>query len=314
LLARRSVLLPLLLSACGSALAASQPAEVPFSGTLEVGLVREKSQFNVVHIDEAALLLSEGSTRSTETFRHIAASGSATTPCGGVVHCTANASLDTRTGHRTREADTGTAMADIGLQWRLPSTTVGARGLIEQWQVVGKTFRRVQGLAADAAVAVDERVSAYALLNLSTYRHPGDGAALDSRYQALTGNLRVGNEGGWQTAWTAQVTASREQNRQHERALDNHGLMLRLAWEAKPADTWELRASVLAQWLQFAALDQVLLVKRADRYTGLDLALVRVFSDELQIRLEWNRSLFRSSARSFDNDSDSFGLKLALSF
>lgn len=312
-----AALLPLLLLAHprAEAQAASPAADPPVSGTLEASLVQERSQFNIVRIDDAALLVSEGRSRSTETLRHLAGSVSAHTACGsGVVHCTATASLDSRRGQHRTEADTGTAHADAGLQWRLAAATIGARLQREQWRVAGDVYRREQGLAADAALAIDDKLSAYVLANLTTYRHPGDGAALDARHQALTGNLRLATGVGWNSVWTTQATVSRERNLRRDRAFDSEGLMLRLAWEATPAPAWELQAGVIAQGLRFAAFDSLLGVRRSDRYTGIDLSLTRRIAGELKARLEWNRSVFRSRAKAFDNDSDSLGLSLGWSF
>ncbi len=288
--------------------------ESPLSGTLEFGLVRERSKFNVIRIDDAAVLVSDGGARSTETFRHLSGSLSAVVACGSSIYCTANAGVDSRTGQSSSDADTGIAQADAGLQWRLGSATLGARYQREQWRVAHKVYMNVQALAADAAVAVNEQISAYALVNLAMRRHPGDSALLDGRYQSVTGNLRWATGWAWQSVWTAQVTVARERNQRDERAFDNRELMLRLAWEATPAPGWELQASVIAQQVKFAAFDPLLRVRRSDRYTGIDLSLSRRITAELEARLEWNSSNFRSSATVFNNDSDSIGLALAWSF
>lgn len=71
---------------------------------------------------------------------------------------------------------------------------------------------------------------------------------------------------------------------------------------------------MIVQTLRFAAPDPLLQVRRTDRYAGLDLALVRQLSAGLQTRLEWNRSIFRSTAAVFDNDATAAGFKLAWSF
>lgn len=290
------------------------PPESPLSGTLEFELVRERSKFNVIRIDEAAVLVSDGGARSTETFRHLSGSLSAVIACGTSVYCTASGGLDSRTGQSSSDADTGTAQADAGLQWRLGSATMGARYLREQWRVAHKVYMNVQGLAADAAVALNDQISAYALLNLTVRRHPGDSALLDSHYQSVTANLRWATDWGWQSVWTTQATVAREQNMRDEHAFDNRELMLRLAWEATPAPGWELGASVIAQRVHFAKFDPLLRVRRSDRYTGIDLSLSRHITDHLEARLAWNSSAFRSRATVFNNDSDSLGLALAWSF
>ena len=290
------------------------PPESPLSGTLEFELVRERSKFNVIRIDEAAVLVSDGGARSTETFRHLSGSLSAVIGCGTSVYCTASAGLDSRTGQSSSDADTGTAQADAGLQWRLGSATMGARYLREQWRVAHNVYMNVQGLAADAAVALNDQISAYALLNLTVRRHPGDSALLDSHYQSVTANLRWATDWGWQSVWTTQATVAREQKMRDEHAFDNRELMLRLAWEATPAPGWELGASVIAQRVHFAKFDPLLRVRRSDRYTGIDLSLSRHITDHLEARLDWNSSAFRSRATVFNNDSDSLGLALAWSF
>jgi len=298
--------------ACGQD--ASPPAESPLSGTLEAGLVRERSKFNVIRIDDEALLVSEGGAKTTETFRHLAGSLSAIVACGSAVYCTASGGFDSRTGQSSSDTDTGIAQADAGLQWRLGSATIGARYQREQWRVARKVYMNVQGLAADAAVAVNDKVSVYALANVARRRHPGDSALLDANYQSLTANLRMATDWGWQSVWTTQATVSRERSVRHERAFNNRELMLRLAWEATPAPDWELQASVIAQRLRFAAFDSLLGVRRTDRYTGFDLSISRHFAGDLEARLEWNSSIFRSRATVFNNDSDSLGLVLAWSF
>lgn len=293
----------------------ASPEPAPVSGSLEAGLARDRSQFNVVRIDDAAaVLVSDGATRRTETFRHLMGALNAAVPCTGIVRCTANASLDTHAGRVTNEVDTAIAQGDAGLQFRFDATTVGARYLRESWKVAGQRFRRVQGVAADVVVGVDEKVSAYALANVSRYRHPGEGAALDATNASLTGNLRYAPGDAWKSAWTGQLTISRERNAQRDRALDQRGAMVRLSWEATPVEQWEVKAAVIGQWVRFAEFDPLLGAKRADRFASVDLSVSRRIAADLQARLEWNHSLYRSRVAAFDNDYDSVGIALTWGF
>lgn len=294
---------------------ASAPQASPWSGSLESGLLRERSQFNVVRIDDAAaLLVADGAERRTETFRHVLGNLNGAQPCGGLVTCTANASFDNRTGEVSRDVDTQIAQGDAGAQVKLDFATLGARYLRESWKVGGRRFRRVEGVAADAVVAVNEKLAAYALVNASRYRHPGDSAILDATYQSATGNLRFAPGDAWKSAWTAQVTLSRERNAARDRSLDTRGAMVRLAWDAAPREGWEVKGAFIGQWVRFGDVDPLLGVRRADRFASFDLSVSRRLVGDLVVRLEWTRSFYRSRATAFDNDFDGVGLVLAWTF
>jgi hypothetical protein len=299
----------------GSGTATPPPAAASVSGSLELGISREDSQFTVVRIGDSPAILIEGDrVRSTETFRHAAATVNAALPCGGASTCVANLNADTHTGTRTSEVDTAIAQVDAGLQRSVGSAVYGVRAVHEHWKVGGSEFRRVDGVAFDAAASLAAALSAYFLVNIARYRHPGDSAVLDASYGALTGNLRWDAGGDWQSAFTLQATLSREKNRAGDPTLDVRGVLARVAWDAKPAPGWEAGASIIAQRQSFAEFDPVLGVRRVDRYTSVDFTLARKLADKLRLRLDLGLARYRSSAQAFNNDWKSIGAMLEWKF
>ncbi|HEY6865127.1 MAG TPA: hypothetical protein VI319_14605 [Burkholderiales bacterium] len=287
--------------------ARSQSQDV-FGGKLETGLTYEVTRANEIKLGDGPVLLLPGDpVRKSDTYRHFAGGANLNAPCGAQLKCVANASVDSRTGVRSSEFDTAIAEGDAGVQYTAGSVVYGLRGGRQQWDVGGQSFRRVNTLVAEAVSAFSRQLSAYGALNVSRYEHPGENAFLDADYRAVTGNLRWGAQDRWQSAYTAQLTLSREDNRQQDPTLDVRGTLIRLAWDAKPAARWAVHPALMFQRLRFGDVDPLFGVRRDDRFTQAELVLNYRIGESLQMRFELMRSRYRSSAAVIDNDWSSVG-------
>ncbi|MGE5097983.1 MAG: hypothetical protein ACM3SO_22800 [Betaproteobacteria bacterium] len=291
-------------------------ATLPISGNVELGLSDELSRFTEVRIgDSPAILVPGQDVRRTEPFRHFAAQVNASVPCGiKNVNCVADVSYDTHTGLRTGDVDTVVAQGDAGFQYGYGKSIFGVKLDKERWSVGGNEFRRIDGVNLDWVASVTDRLASYVLVQLSRYRHPGDQSSLDSNYAAVTGNLRYATQDAWQSGYTVQATLSREANVNDDPTLDVKAVLVRLAWDSKPAEGWELGVSGIAQRSSFGAFDPILDVRRVDRYAGADVQLARRLTKDLSIRLDLAYAWYRSTANSFDNDWASIGTMLIWKF
>jgi len=286
-----------------------------FGGHLELGLTHETTNANEIKLGNGPLLLLPGERmRKTDSYRHLDAGGNINVPCGAQLNCVANASVDSRTGARTNEFDTGIAEADAGVQYTAGAVVYGARAGRQQWQVGGSSFRRVNNLVGDAVMAFGEQLSAYGSIEVSRYEHPGDHSFLDADYRALTGNLRWGTKDKWQSAYTLQATVSREDNRQRDASLDMRGLLVRLAWEAKPAERWTLQPAFMLQTLRYGGVDPVFGLQRDDLFTQFELVAHYRVSEKLKWRFELMRARYHSNAEAINNDWSSVGTGLRWEF
>ncbi len=292
----------------------SQTQDV-FSGRLELGLAHEITHANEIKLGNGPVLLLPGERmRKADTYRQLAADANINVPCGAQLNCVASASVDSRTGARTNEFDTGIAEADAGVQYTAGTIVYGLRAGRQQWQVGGQSFRRVNTLVGDAVMAFGEQLSAYGSVEASRYEHPGDNAFLDAEYHALTGNLRWGTNNKWQSAYTVQATVSREDNRQRDPSLDVRGLLLRLGWEAKPAERWAIQPALMVQTLRYGGVDPVFGVQRNDLFSQIELIADYKISEKLKWRFELMRARYRSTAAVINNDWSSVGTALRWEF
>jgi hypothetical protein len=286
-----------------------------FSGHLELGLAYEVTHANEIKLGNGPLLLLPGeSMRKADTYRHLDAGINVVVPCGAQLNCVANASVDSRTGVRTNEFDTGIAEANAGAQYTAGTVLYGVRAGRQQWEVGGDSFRRVNNLVGEAVAAFGERLSAYSSLEVARYEHSGSNAFLDADYRALSGNLRWATNNKWQSAYTLQATVSREDNRQQDTFLDVRGLLLRLGWDAKPAERWTLQPAFMVQTLHYGGVDPAFGVQRDDRFTQIELVANYRVSEKLVWRFALMRARYRSNAEVINNDWSSAGTALHWEF
>lgn len=294
--------------------AGSQPPDV-FSGHLELGLAYEVTHANEIKLGNGPLLLLPGEpARKADTYRHLDAGINVNVPCGAQLSCVANASVDSRTGVRSNEFDTGIAEGNAGVQYTAGTVVYGVRAGRQQWQVGGDSFRRVNNLVGDAVMAFGEQLSAYSSVEIARYEHSGSNTFLDADYKALTGNLRWATNNRWQSAYTLQATVSREDNRQQDSSLDVRGLLLRLGWDAKPAERWTLQPAFMVQTLRYGGVDPAFGVQRDDRFTQIELVANYKLSEKLVWRFELMRARYRSNAEVINNDWSSAGSSLRWEF
>jgi hypothetical protein len=296
--------------------AAAAVATKPLTGSLEAGVSQERSQFNQVRIGDSPVILIPGDTvRRNEPFRHFAAALDANlaTPVKSL-NFIADANYDSHIGFHSSDVDTVYTQGDIGLQYGLGKNIVGVKGNIERWQVGGSDFRRVRGLGIDMVSSLTDQLSSYLLVNLSTYRHPGDQSVVDADYRAVTGNLRWGSKDAWSSAYTLQGTYSRELNKGNDPALDVNAVLIRAAWDSKPVTGWDLGVSTILQGSKFGAVDPLFGVRRNDRYTGLDVNLGHDLGKYLYARLDLGYARYRSNVEGFDNDWGTVGVVVSWKF
>jgi hypothetical protein len=300
------------------AVAADPPelATPPVSGNVEVGLSEEASRFTQIRIGDSPVILIPGDkVRQNETFRHLGATVNASVPCGiANLNCVGDLNYDTHIGLRTGDVDTDVLQGDAGVQYGMGTSVYGVKLAKERWKVGGQEFRRIDGVALDWVAAVTDQLASYVLINVLRYRHPGDTSVLDANYRAITGNLRWGSKDRWQSAYTVQATLSREDNVQDDPTADVKGVLVRLAWDSKPAEGWELGVSGIIQRLSFAEFDPALDVRRVDTYTGADIQIARRIIKNLNVRLDLGYAYYRSSAVAFNNDWASIGAMVIWKF
>jgi hypothetical protein len=295
--------------------AASSPSQQVFSGRLEVGLAHEITYANEIKLGNGPVLLLPGeSMRKADTYRHFDAGANISVPCGAQLNCVANASVDSRTGARTNEFDTGIAEGDAGVQYTAGTVVYGLRAGRQQWQVGGQSFRRVNTLVGDAVMAFGKQLSAYGSAEVSRYEHTGNNSFLDADYRALTGNLRWGTNNKWQSAYTVQATISREANRQQNPFLDVRGLLVRLGWEAKPVERWTIAPAFMVQTLRYGGVDPVFGLQRNERFSQVELVANYKINEKLKWRFELMRARYRSTAEVINNDWVSVGTALRWDF
>jgi len=286
-----------------------------FGGRVELGLAHEVTHANEIKLGNGPVLLLPGDRmRKADTYRHLEAGTDITVPCGAQLNCVANASVDSRTGARSSEFDTGIAEAGAGMQYTAGTVVYGVRAGRQQWQVGGQSFRRVNNLVGDAVMAFGEQLSAYASVEMSRYAHPGDNAFLDADYRALTGNLRWATNNKWQSVYTVQATVSREDNRQQDPSLDLRGVFVRLSWEAKPAERWTLQPAFMVQTLRYGGVDPVFGVQRNELFTQIEFVAHYKISEKLKWRFELMRARYHSNAEAINNDWSSVGTGLRWEF
>ena len=303
-------------AAAATAAAAAAVATKPITGSLEAGVSQERSQFNQVRIGDSPVIIIPGDTvRRNEPFRHLAAAldANVATPVKSL-NFIADVNYDSHIGFRSSDVDTVYTQGDMGLQYGFGKNIVGVKGNIERWQVGGSDFRRVRGLGIDMVSALTDQLSTYFLVNLSTYRHPGDQSVVDADYRAVTGNLRWGSKDAWSSAYTLQGTFSRELNKGNDPALDVNAVLIRAAWDSKPVAGWDLGVSTILQGSKFGAFDPLLGVRRSDRYTGLDVNFGHDLGKYLYARLDLGYARYRSNVSGFDNDWGSIGVSVSWKF
>ena len=283
---------------------------------MELGLAYEVTQANEIKLGNGPVLLLPGEhTRKADTYRHLEAGTNVNVPCGAQLNCVANASVESRTGVRSNEFDTGIAESNAGVQYTAGSVVYGVRAGRQQWQVGGDSFRRVNNLVGEAVTAFGEQISAYASVEIARYEHSGSNTFLDADYRALTGNLRWATGNKWQAAYTVQATVSREYNRQQDPSLDVRGLLLRLGWDAKPAERWTIQPAFMVQTLRYGGVDPAFGVQRDERYTQVELVANYKLSEKLTWRFELMRARYRSNAEVIkNNDWSSAGTALHWEF
>lgn len=286
-----------------------------FSGHLELGLAHEVTHANEIKLGNGPVLLLPGERmRKADTYRRFEAGTNINVPCGAQLNCVANASVESRTGARTNEFDTGIAEADAGVQYTAGTLVYGLRAGRQQWEVGGQSFRRVNTLVGEVVTAFGEQLSAYGSAEVSRYEHVGENSFLDADYRALTGNLRWGTKNKWQSAYTLQATVSREDNRQQNRFLDVSGLLVRVGWEAKPAERWTIQPAFMVQTLRYGGVDPVFGLQRNERFTQIELVANYKISEKLKWRFELMRARYRSTAEVINNDWSSVGTSLRWEF
>ena len=303
-------------AAAATAAAAAAVATKPLTGSVEAGVSQERSQFNQVRIGDSPVIVIPGDTvRRNEPFRHIAAAldANVATPVKSL-NFIADVNYDSHIGFRSSDVDTVYTQGDMGLQYGFGKNIVGVKGNLERWQVGGSDFRRVRGLGIDLVSSLTDELSSYLLLNLSTYRHPGDQSVVDADYRAITGNLRWGSKDAWSSAYTVQGTFSRELNKGNDPTLDVNSVLVRLAWDSKPVTGWDLGVATILQGSRFGAFDPFLGVRRNDRYTGLDVNLGHDLGKYLYARLDLGYARYRSNVPGFDNDWGSVGVAVSWKF
>jgi hypothetical protein len=291
------------------------PSQAVFSGHLEVGLAREVTHANEIKLGNGPVLLLPGETmRKADNYRRFEAGTNISVPCGAQLNCIANASVESRTGATTNEFDTGIAEADAGVQYTAGTLVYGLRAGRQQWDVGGQSFRRVNTLVGDAIMAFGEQLSAYGSAEVSRYEHTANNTFLDADYRALTGNLRWGTNNKWQSAYTVQATLSREANRQQNPFLDVRTLLVRLGWEAKPAERWTIQPAFMVQTLRYGGVDPVFGLQRNERFRQIELVANYKISEKLKWRFELMRARYRSTAEVINNDWMSAGTALRWEF
>jgi len=290
-------------------------SQAVFSGHLEVGIAREFTHASEIKLGNGPVLLLPGeSMRKADNYRRVEAGTNISVPCGAQLACVANADVESRTGASTSEFDTGIATGDAGMQYTAGTVVYGLRAGRQQWDVGGQSFRRVNTLVGDAVTAIGEQLSAYGSAEMSRYEHSGVNAFLDADYRALTGNLRWGTNNKWQSAYTVQATASREVNRQQNPYLDVRGLLVRLGWDAKPAERWMIAPAFMVQTLHYGGVDPAFGLQRNERFTQVELVANYKINEKLTWRFELMRARYRSSAEVINNDWASVGTVLRWEF
>jgi hypothetical protein len=296
--------------------AAAAVATKPISGSIEAGISQERSQFNQVRIGDSPVILVPGeNVRRSEPFRHFAAglNANVATPVNSL-NFVADANYDTHIGFRSSDVDTVYSQGDAGLQYGFGKNIVGVKANLERWEVGGSEFRRVRGISMDAVTSVSDQLSTYFLVNLNTYRHPGDQSLVDADYRAFTGNFRWGSKDAWSSAYTLQGTFSRELNKGNDPTLDVDAVLIRAAWDSKPRAGWDLGVSTILQRSSFGAVDPLFGLRRVDRYTGLDVNLGHDLGKYLYARLDLGYARYRSSVTAFDNDWGTVGVVVSWKF
>jgi hypothetical protein len=303
--------------AAAAAAAAAAVATPPVSGSVELGVSQERSQFNQIRIGDSPVILVPGDhVRRNEPFRHFAVgvNGNVPSKVVGALNLVADLNYDSHIGFQSSDVDTVFAQGDAGVQYGFGKNILGAKAVLERWQVGGEEFRRVKGGSFDLVSAISDEFSTYLLAQFNTYRHPGDQSILDADYRALTGNVRWGTKDPWSSAYTLQGTYSRELNKGNDPTLDVDAVMIRAAWDAKPREGWYLSASTIQQRSSFGAVDPLFGLRRVDRYSGYDISLAHDLTKSLTARLELGYARYRSSVTAFDNDWSSVALAVIWRF